>query len=207
MSQMINGMFFGEIYPTNTVAGCVELFENAWPNPKETIFNIEKECNNPNSGVFWQKATVLGNANNIRTNYNLGITKFSREANSVVAQNIHNQMYVLLMAATIPYAKKHNINQLIHTEGYDMLKYSAGQEYKAHYDGSTASARAVSVIIYLNDDYEGGELEFVNFELKIKPPAGSLFIFPSNYPYSHIAHPVTSGTKYALVTWLHDRAL
>jgi predicted 2-oxoglutarate/Fe(II)-dependent dioxygenase YbiX len=207
MSQMINGMFFGELYPTKVMAGCIELFENAWPNPLETIASVEKECGDANSGLFWQKATVFNNDAKQRTNYNLGITKSANELNNQVAQNVHNQMYALLMAATVPYARKHNIMQLSHGEGYNMLKYSAGQEYKAHYDGSTASARSVSVIVYLNDDYEGGELEFVNFGIKIKPPAGSLFIFPSNYPYAHIAHPVTEGTKYALVTWLHDRDL
>jgi predicted 2-oxoglutarate/Fe(II)-dependent dioxygenase YbiX len=61
------------------------------------------------------------------------------------------------------------------------------------------------VLIYLNDDYEGGEIEFVNFDIKIKPKAGTLIMFPSNYPYSHIAHPVISGTKYAVSTFLHER--
>ena len=65
--------------------------------------------------------------------------------------------------------------------------------------------RSVSAICYLNDDYEGGELEFVNFKLKIKPQAGMMILFPSNFAYMHIAHPVTSGTKYAMVTWIRDR--
>ena len=82
---------------------------------------------------------------------------------------------------------------------------SGGQEYKAHADGGTATKRSISPILYLNDDYEGGELEFVNFGLKLKPKPGMLVLFPSNYPYRHIAHPVTDGTKYAIVTWLHDQ--
>jgi predicted 2-oxoglutarate/Fe(II)-dependent dioxygenase YbiX len=61
--------------------------------------------------------------------------------------------------------------------------------------------------VYLNDDYEGGEVEFVNFGIKIKPQPGMLLLFPSTYPYAHIAHPVTSGVKYAIVTWIHDRPL
>jgi predicted 2-oxoglutarate/Fe(II)-dependent dioxygenase YbiX len=65
--------------------------------------------------------------------------------------------------------------------------------------------RVVSAILYLNDDYEGGHLEFPNFGIKIKPQAGMLILFPSNYAYTHAAHPVTKGTKYALVTWIRDR--
>ena len=90
-------------------------------------------------------------------------------------------------------------------ENYKMLKYPVDTEYKKHYDGATASGRCISAIAYLNDDYEGGEIEFPNFEIKIKPKAGMLVLFPSNYAYAHIAHSVTKGTKYAIVTWIHDR--
>jgi predicted 2-oxoglutarate/Fe(II)-dependent dioxygenase YbiX len=67
--------------------------------------------------------------------------------------------------------------------------------------------RCISCIAYLNSDYEGGEIEFVNFGVKIKPQPGMLIIFPSNFAYRHIAHPVTSGTKYNLVTWIKDRPI
>jgi predicted 2-oxoglutarate/Fe(II)-dependent dioxygenase YbiX len=59
-------------------------------------------------------------------------------------------------------------------------------------------------VLYLNDDYLGGEIEFPHYDVKIKPEAGTLVLFPSNYAYRHIAHEVTSGIKYALVTWIHD---
>jgi predicted 2-oxoglutarate/Fe(II)-dependent dioxygenase YbiX len=113
---------------------------------------------------------------------------------------------MLLLAATIPYARKHDIDELYH-EGYNMLRYSTGQEYKAHADGGTGLGRAISAIVYLNDDYEGGEVEFVNFGVKIKPKPGMLLLFPSTYPYTHVAHPVKDGIKYAIVTWIHDRPL
>lgn len=207
MANNINGIYVGELYPTKTVGGCIDIFENAWPNIKETIDLMEEQCNDLSSGVRWEKAGTFGHGTNQshRTNYITGISVNASRENQV-SQDIHNQMYMLLLATTIPYAKKHDIEQLQH-EGYSMLKYSGGQEYKAHADGDTASGRSVSAIVYLNDDYEGGEVEFVNFGVKIKPKAGMLLLFPSNYAYTHIAHPVKSGTKYAIVTWLHDRAI
>jgi predicted 2-oxoglutarate/Fe(II)-dependent dioxygenase YbiX len=63
----------------------------------------------------------------------------------------------------------------------------------------------LSPILYLNDDYTGGEIEFVHHGITIKPSPGMLVLFPANYAYSHIAHPVKTGTKYAIVTWLHDQ--
>lgn len=205
-ATQINGLYPGELFPTETVAGCIDIFKNAWPDPKGTIELIEKQCQDPVSGMTWRRATTVGQGvfQNKRTNYALGISQSALEDENQAAQNVHNQMYMLLLAATIPYAKKHDIDTLWH-EGYNMLKYSGGQKYDAHCDGFTSSGRCVSAIVYLNSDYEGGEVEFVNFGVKIKPEAGMLLLFPSSYPYTHIAHPVTSGTKYALVTWLRDR--
>ena len=122
-------------------------------------------------------------------------------------KDIHNQLYFMLLAATIPYSEKFGIQEPLYHEAYNMLKYRTGQEYKSHYDGGTRMGRAVSAICYLNDDYVGGEIEFPLHKIKIKPEAGMLILFPSNYAYQHVAHPIISGTKYALVTWLHDRPL
>lgn len=201
------GLFFpGELYPDESVGAGIEVYRNVWPDPEGTISLIEEECQNTESGIDWAKAGVFGQDNNqnYRTNYDLGITFCAKQGN-VVCQSVHNQMYTLLMAAIDPYKKHYGLEEDLWHEGYNILKYSTGQEYKKHYDGQTLTGRTVSAIIYLNDDFEGGEVEFVNFNVKIKPEPGMLILFPSNYPYSHIAHPVTSGTKYALVTWLADR--
>ena len=205
---MINGLFSGELLPSTTVAGCVDIFEIVWPDPKDTIAVVEEQCNLKDSGLHWSRATTIGHGanQNIRTNYHLGLTESASIANNPIAQNVHNQMYMLLAAATVPYAQKHDIDSLYH-EPYNMLRYQGGQEYKAHADGSTKDGRCVSAIVYLNNDYEGGELEFVNYGVKIKPEPGMLILFPSNYAYRHVAHPVKSGTKYAIVTWMKDRQI
>lgn len=208
MENHVNGIFPGKLYPDATVGGCIDIFENVWPDPYKTIEMAEEQCSNIDSGVNWEKAETIQHGINqeYRTNFNLGITRSASITGNLAIQNIHNQMYILLLAATIPYADKHNIGTMYH-EDYQMLKYQSGQEYKAHYDGGTDIGRSISAIIYLNNDYNGGEIEFVNFGVKIKPEPGMLILFPSNYAYSHIAHPVTDGTKYALVTWIKDRVL
>ena len=196
MTVQVNGLFPGTLLPTTTVGGCIDIFENAWPNPEETISLVEKSCLDPYSDLRWSSAETVGGGDfqSKRTNYSLDVTGTARTSDNGLAQNIHNQMYLLLLASTIPYAKKHDIDHLYH-EGYNMLRYSGGQEYKAHYDGTTALGRAISAIVYLNNDFEGGEVEFTNFGIKIQPEPGVLWLFPSSYPYTDIAHPVTSGTK------------
>lgn len=61
---------------------------------------------------------------------------------------------------------------------------------------SKANDVAFNVVVYLNDDYEGGEIHFPNQEFMVKPEAGSLIIFPANTPYEYELKDITSGVKY-----------
>lgn len=204
MALNINGIYTGEIHPTVSVAGCINIYENVFPNPKQVISLVENEVDSKE--IYWERASTIGAGvrQDKRTNYMLGISHFSDIADNGVCQSIHNQFKLLIDAACIPYCRKYNIEENLTHEPYSMLKYSDGEEYIAHYDGNVKSGRTISTIAYLNDDYEGGELEFPYHGVKIKPQAGMLIVFPSNFAYSHIAHPVTSGTKYAIVTWLRE---
>jgi hypothetical protein len=67
-----------------------------------------------------------------------------------------------------------------------------------HFD-SASNKTIFTSIIYLNDDYEGGELYFPRFDLTIKPKQGDVLVFPSTYIYEHASLPMKSGTKYSVV--------
>ena len=91
-----------------------------------------------------------------------------------------------------------------------LLSYGVGGHYDEHNDCEDfvdnrlkrIVDRDISVIFYLNDDYVGGEIEFTQLGLLYKPRKGSMLAFPSYYEFSHRVHPVTSGTRVCLVTWL-----
>lgn len=51
-----------------------------------------------------------------------------------------------------------------------------------------------SITFYPNDNYDGGELNFPEIDLKIKPKAGSVVVYPSKH--IHESLPVFSGEKY-----------
>ncbi len=199
------------IQPTEIVAGAIAIYENIWENPEQDIKKINDITSNKDSGVYFTKSQtfddiIVGDplSQSVRTNQSLSIT-YSAKINEDL-RKINNKFYEKIINGVSTYCNIFHIEQeIVDVEEYQLLKYSGGQYYDAHYDGGTGSARSISPILYLNDNYEGGEIEFVNFGIKIKPKAGSLLVFPSSYPYRHIAHPVTSGTKYAIVTWLHDR--
>lgn len=51
----------------------------------------------------------------------------------------------------------------------------------------------ISITFYPNDSYSGGELSFPDIGVKVKPKAGSVFIYPSKY--IHESLPAVSGEK------------
>ncbi len=195
------------IIPDKILGGCVVIFKNVFSDSHEIINILEKEneLNLKQESWRWEKAGTIGHGidQNIRNNYIMPITKNAKSGNEN-AKKIHNLIFTKVEEAANWYKNKYNISSKLYHEPYTILKYSNYEEYKAHFDGSTETARSISVVIYLNDDYEGGEIEFTNFNLKFKPKANTMIIFPSNFAYTHKAHPVTSGTKYAIATCLHD---
>ncbi len=89
----------------------------------------------------------------------------------------------------------------------DLLKYEVGGKYEYHIDDYTDYSRSISVIVNLNEEYEGGDLIFGDqrkFEVKrCKLKKGSIVFFPSNFLYPHKIEPITKGTRYSIVTWIH----
>ena len=87
-------------------------------------------------------------------------------------------------------------------EVMNCIRYGEGQHFQEHADHGFSYSATVSLVAYVNDDYEGGELFFPKINLNIKPQAGDLYIFPSTYLFSHRAMPVKSGMKFSIVTML-----
>ena len=54
-----------------------------------------------------------------------------------------------------------------------------------HHDPGLESNILISFSLYLNDDFDGGELEFANLPIKIKPKAGMLVAIPGGEIYTH----------------------
>lgn len=71
---------------------------------------------------------------------------------------------------------------------------------KIHYDTSKIDTiiykRYYGFHVYLNDNYEGGEVVFPLLDLKIKPNAGDLFFFRSNVEFPHYSKKVINGEKW-----------
>ena len=83
-----------------------------------------------------------------------------------------------------------------------IAKWDTGSKLSLHVDDlGYEENNHIPALIYLYDDYEGGELGFATHGLIIKPKMGDLIIFPGNMHYAHEVFEVMSGTRYTLPIW------
>ncbi len=121
---------------------------------------------------------------------------------SLKLQQLWDEVYFRQLQAVKHYSRTYNIGELRYWEAMNFIKYGPGQHFQEHHDNGYSYNCILSAVSYPNDDYEGGELFFRLQNLNIKPKAGDLYLFPSNFMYPHRAMPVHSGTKYSIVTML-----
>lgn len=99
-------------------------------------------------------------------------------------------------------------------EPLQVLRYRPGGEYKPHFDAipGFANQRAMTILVWLNDDYEGGETHFPTPGLKLKGRAGDALLFRNAGPdgrrdpaAGHAGLPVTRGEKLIASRWIRQR--
>lgn len=106
-------------------------------------------------------------------------------------------------------------------ESCHLVKYDVGGEYKEHHDFfhpgeeyyegcmKQGGQRVKSCLIYLNDDFIGGQTYFPALNRVIEPKKGKMVIWDNfteddllDYDSIHAGLPVRSGKKYILIVWI-----
>jgi prolyl 4-hydroxylase len=100
-------------------------------------------------------------------------------------------------------------------EALTVLRYRAGQQFRLHADvlPGTRNQRVATVLVYLNDDFTGGETVFPDYGLSIRPRMGDAVVFrntdAAEQPLAtarHAGMPVTAGVKWLATRWIRARA-
>jgi hypothetical protein len=200
----------------------VYYYTDVIEDPKALVDAIEID----NSNKWGEWAACSGQHYVYGTDKNIAFSDTTDEKN--------NYIYSILQKAFDDVARDYAKNTGITEEPklfpvYPIKKYSAGTFMGAHFDQQEGDDRLkVSFVMYLNDDYEGGEISFTiaspegilkqsspepdfekaqkngNYTFAVKPKAGSIIVFPPSPPYHHTAHLVKSGFKYMIPQhWIH----
>ncbi|HEV2817133.1 MAG TPA: 2OG-Fe(II) oxygenase [Allosphingosinicella sp.] len=96
-------------------------------------------------------------------------------------------------------------------EPLQVLRYRPGGEYRPHFDAipGFANQRVLTMIVWLNEDYEGGETMFMKTGMKVKGRAGDALLFRNalgdgtrDPAAAHAGLPVTRGEKLIASRWI-----
>lgn len=83
-----------------------------------------------------------------------------------------------------------------------VVKWTEGTYLNLHIDDlGYVTDNHLPVLIYLNNDYEGGEIKFETHNISIKPNPGDFVVFPGNLNYPHEVTKVLFGVRYTLPIW------
>ena len=106
------------------------------------------------------------------------------------------------------YAEKYSIlSTLAEHKSYTIKiqKTQPGQGYHIwHCEQSSRqdSNRLLAWTVYLNDEFEAGETEFLYQQYRYKPSKGDVVIFPAAFTHTHRGNPPIGGDKYIITGWV-----
>jgi predicted 2-oxoglutarate/Fe(II)-dependent dioxygenase YbiX len=91
----------------------------------------------------------------------------------------------------------------------NFARWPSGYELHPHADSENPGGvphpfpwRDFASVIYLNDEYEGGEIYFPNLGIELKPRPGTLIAFPGTLRYLHGVRRVTSGMRHTIASFI-----
>jgi len=99
-------------------------------------------------------------------------------------------------------------------EPLTVLRYAPGQQYRLHHDclPGEANQRAMTAIVYLNDDYDGGATQFPAIDIEFRGRTGDMILFANTIANGqvdersrHAGLPVTRGEKWICTRWIRAR--
>jgi len=173
----------GNVFKFSSPIPGVHVYDNVWPNSMEFFEKLEEDH-------YWENAKYPGNIRWVREDYLDDET--GKKSRTCWISN-DPEIRAALEEVVDSYLYHWNLDPKSR-ESLRITKFAGtGEFFGMHSDDSFATPRTTSMVYYPNDDYDGGELDFIHFGVKIKPKAGQLFLFPSGYSYEHKVHPVTGG--------------
>jgi hypothetical protein len=151
--------------------------------------NYERLFRNPQGDPFWD-------------NRYLWITSLpgtEREAKRIM-QGARNRVIETLCAFYSETA--------VYSDSVQLVKWSPGMSMPAHADNANPDGsshpmpwRDYASVIYLNDEYQGGEFYFEKIGVEIKPVTGMMIAFPGGMRHFHGVREVRDGARYTMPGW------
>jgi hypothetical protein len=209
----------------NILKGNVIYIEDAFPLAKDFVEAIE---NNTNTVIPKWDEWLEGHAENgtwvithnkgwvkkINWDYYINYNRWPLKHVDKDYDEDHLNSYEIIKMIDEPYKEVLKVwaeitnNEVpdIITKNYTIKKYKTSETFGPHTDNDHNGGihpHDWTALVYLNDDYEGGKLEFNDLGYSISPKAGSVVFFSTDEV--HTGHTVTSGNKYFIFFYIHSK--
>ena len=154
--------------------------------------------------VSWFKNQTKQSKNEGNSLFNNRTIPYSTIDNTEIKQIVNSYKYDSTFHA------RKLFNKTLYPDYTDLVFWPSGLSMDVHadavwLDGTPAKFpyRYCAGVCYLNDDYEGGETFFPNFNTEVKPQIGKIALFPSNLEYQHGVKEV-KGERYTMPIWFSE---
>jgi hypothetical protein len=172
---------------------------------------------------IWEWHNVLEDANHLinsiqenkweyYTNKGGGETIIGRAAVLNKGEEFYEKATKAFLDCVAEYSEHNGLSFKDNNVGTDWLlvrEYNTGSKMSAHNDAYSYVKKdgqpvrpSLTAILYINDEYTGGEIDFIHDDLCIKPQAGSMVIFPSHK--QHEVLEILSGDRYMTQTYVYE---
>ena len=187
---------YGDVFSSSLCDNLIETYERLWREKEEQLKKI--------SLCYTENGVKTCGACNCQRLDIMQHQEFKEPFNIVMngIQTVLNQYKIDSQLHSCQWPKEH---------GYEHLRIKRyfcddNQQHDFHADVTNleSAKRFLSIICYLNDDFDGGETFFPHFNLQVKPRKGKIVLFPCTWSYLHKGNPAVNGhAKYILGSFLN----
>ena len=144
------------------------------------------------------------NSNAGRFDWALDLHDMSPSMNGPVSQQMNEVLFECLEEYTQVFGHLKTVP--FYSLAQKIQKTPAGGGYHVWHDENSSiqeARRSLVWMVYLNDDYEGGETEYLYYKKRIQPERGKLLIWPAGMTHCHRGGLVLKGDKYVATGWFY----
>jgi len=128
-------------------------------------------------------------------------------------ESMQESIVAILSSVKAAIQTEYGLTEEIYPDDFTLVRWLTGDDHEPHADSANPDGtphpfdwRKYTAVIYLNKDFEGGELYFPNQKIILPPEPNSIAVFPGTLEYLHGVKMITSGTRYTLASfWTDDR--
>jgi len=186
------------INKTELAPGLV-VYKDVIPSHEQLIPYIEQVT--ASGMVLWGKQEMEGqNVENMQFDYPNDF-KDPNDPSILFEERMSLVLGGFMGFSEMDFVKSNGIGENVQHRPFHLLKYAQGTKFPLSKPSNDPHPNIMS-IYYINDDFEGGEVNFPNLNVSYTPKSNELIMFPVADGFEYSVSEITSGTKFAVFSSL-----